>query len=284
MKNFLLFFLLAFPLCSQAHPGIGIVKDSKGNIYYSDLNQVWKISNGRKSVVVPHVHTHELYVDTKDNLYGEHLIYEAGPPAKWYHYLWALRPDGRLDTVVNLREAYLRADYSLARDPAGNEYYTKQFTQTSATRHIYKRPAAGKESVFATGDFKGLRWLHPQKDGSLLYVQHNNVYKINPQGESRLLAKEIGNKTPSFSFSGNAVTVWGVWPDSAGNVYAAVFSDQVVRKIQPDGQVVDYYKSGGNWAPAHGIFDNSGQLWLMESSDKNEIRVIAVPAAKVQDN
>jgi len=27
-----------------AHPGIGIVKDSKGNIFYTDLKQVWKIS------------------------------------------------------------------------------------------------------------------------------------------------------------------------------------------------------------------------------------------------
>jgi hypothetical protein len=54
-----------------AHPGIGIVKDKKGNIYYTDLKQVWKIDrDGMKSVAVANVHTHELYVDQDDNLYG----------------------------------------------------------------------------------------------------------------------------------------------------------------------------------------------------------------------
>jgi hypothetical protein len=45
----------------NAHPGIGIVKDSKGNIYYTDLAKVWKVTaSGEKSVVVDRVHTHEL--------------------------------------------------------------------------------------------------------------------------------------------------------------------------------------------------------------------------------
>ncbi len=67
----LLFLIILFPLFGQAHPGVGIVKDSKGNIYYTDLKQVWKITKGNKTVVVPDVHTHELYVDQNDNLYGE---------------------------------------------------------------------------------------------------------------------------------------------------------------------------------------------------------------------
>lgn len=67
-KLFFLIFLL--PAIGQAHPGVGIVKDSKGNIFYTDLKQVWKISNGIKAVVLPNVHTHELYIDKNDNLYG----------------------------------------------------------------------------------------------------------------------------------------------------------------------------------------------------------------------
>ena len=58
----------------QAHPGVGIVNDSKGNIYYTDLKHIWKIDTlGRKSIAVPHVHSHELYMDEHDNLYGEHI-------------------------------------------------------------------------------------------------------------------------------------------------------------------------------------------------------------------
>lgn len=33
-----------------AHPGIGIVMDSKGNVFYTDLKQVWKIDPLGKSL------------------------------------------------------------------------------------------------------------------------------------------------------------------------------------------------------------------------------------------
>jgi hypothetical protein len=64
-------------LCATAaaHPGIGIVMDSRGNVFYTDLSHVWKIApRGAKSIAVRGVHTHELYIDREDNLYGEHLM------------------------------------------------------------------------------------------------------------------------------------------------------------------------------------------------------------------
>ncbi len=73
----ILFILFLLPSIGLAHPGVGIVKDSKGNIYYTDLKQVWKIANGKKTVVVPNVHTHELYFDKNDNFYGEGGYYDA---------------------------------------------------------------------------------------------------------------------------------------------------------------------------------------------------------------
>ena len=64
-------------------------------------------------------------------------------------------------------------------------------------------------------------------------------------------------------------------------IKSSILMDQMVKKIQPDGKVANYHKSEGNWAPTHGVFDDKGQLWLMESSDKNEIRVITVPTNKI---
>ncbi|MDP9229560.1 MAG: hypothetical protein M3O67_02675 [Bacteroidota bacterium] len=55
MKNIFLFLVMFLLFISHlfAHPGIGIVKDSKGNIYYTDLKHVWKIStDGNRTVVV----------------------------------------------------------------------------------------------------------------------------------------------------------------------------------------------------------------------------------------
>src|SRR5829696_1534278 len=99
-------FLISFKMI--AHPGIGIVKDSKGNIYYTDLKQVWKIaSNGSKTAVVPGVHTHELYIDGQDNLYGEHLWYNGESKDTWGHYAWCLKNGGELVKEINPTEGFL---------------------------------------------------------------------------------------------------------------------------------------------------------------------------------
>jgi hypothetical protein len=256
-----------------AHPGIALVKDSKGNLYYSDLQQVWKISGGQRTLAVPNVHTHELYIDAQDNLYGQHEYVMRGTDDRFIHYLWVLRPNGDLDTVMGERESYLEVDFSLARDRWGNEYYTRQFLRRRDTINIYKRTPDGRETVFARGNFKGVSWLHPQDDGSLLFVRHNNVYRADSAGNLRVLAQGIGNPTASFTFAGNNPIVYGLWQDSADNVYAAVFSDQTVRRIAPDGKVSDVYRSSGAWTPIQGIFDNEGRLWVLEASDKNETRL-----------
>jgi hypothetical protein len=63
---------------AYAHPGIGIVVDSRGNVFYTDLQQVWRLApDGKLEVAVPGVHAHELCLDASDNLYGEHLWYEG---------------------------------------------------------------------------------------------------------------------------------------------------------------------------------------------------------------
>jgi hypothetical protein len=72
--------LLVLALCftavvpATAHPGIGIVMDQRGNVFYTDLSNVWRISpDGTKSIAVPFVHTHELFLDPDDNIFGEQL-------------------------------------------------------------------------------------------------------------------------------------------------------------------------------------------------------------------
>jgi hypothetical protein len=133
---------------AQAHPGVGIVKDSRGNLFYTDTKQVWKIMpDGKKSVAVPNVHTHELCLDAEDNLYGEHLWYEGEATKKWGHRIWCLKRDGTLVDVIPAREGFLR-DYSFVRDRAGNMYWADRGAQTV----IKKRSPDGKINVHATAE------------------------------------------------------------------------------------------------------------------------------------
>lgn len=268
-----LFCLLTFllPLSVHTHPGVGIVKDGNGNIYYTDLHQVWKINNGKKTIVVPDVHTHELYIDQFDNLYGEGGYYDD-KTAKFYHYLWVLRPNGSIDTVLGMKEAYISQDFSLARDKKNNEFYIKRFLKPQTdTNHIYRKTPNGKEKIFAKGNFKDVNWLHPQNDGSLLYASGNSIFRVDSLGNITTVSNQINNTN-----SKKDVLIWGIWQDKSKIVYAAVFSDRSIKKIDFKGSISTVYTSKGGWAPLHGIFDNKNKLWVLEGSDNNDVRVTLV--------
>ena len=114
--------ILLFAATAAAHPSVSVVIDRQGNAYYSDLKQVWKVApDGTKTVAVPGVHTHELYLDPQGNLYGEHLWYEGERTDKWGHYVWRRSPDGQVVKVIPNTEGFLE-NYSFVRDAAGNMY------------------------------------------------------------------------------------------------------------------------------------------------------------------
>src|SRR5687768_15883654 len=90
--------LLVLPLRSAfGHPGVGIVRDRQGNVFYTDLTHVWRITPaGRKSIVVRDVHTHELAIDSLGNVYGEDSRYLGSGEGddRWRTRIWRLGPDG----------------------------------------------------------------------------------------------------------------------------------------------------------------------------------------------
>ncbi len=117
MKGILTISILLLAFGIVAHPGVGIVMDSKGNVYYPDLKQVWKINTQeKKSVVVLNVHTHELYIDAHDNLYGEHLWYNGEKLDTWGHYVWRYSAGGTFEKIIPERGAFLPTTASFAID------------------------------------------------------------------------------------------------------------------------------------------------------------------------
>ena len=88
MKTIISTLLLFLVSWASAHPSVSIIMAGRGNVYYSDLKQVWKIDvHDKKAIVVQNVHTHELYLDKDDNLYGEHLWYNGETANTWGHYV-----------------------------------------------------------------------------------------------------------------------------------------------------------------------------------------------------
>src|SRR5687768_13363065 len=99
------FFLIAIvffvPQRADAHPASGIVVDSKGNVYFSDLETIWKVDTSGKLTVlrsgIRGRHVHELAIDNDDNIFGADISYES---QTWVSSVWKMTPNGDLTYLL----------------------------------------------------------------------------------------------------------------------------------------------------------------------------------------
>lgn len=253
-------FAAALPLF--AHPPVTVVVDRQGYAYYSDLNHVWRVApDGTKTIAVPNVHTHELYLDAQGNLFGEHLWYEGERTDKWGHYVWRRGTDGKIVKVIPDRAGFLE-NYSFVRDAAGNMYFADR-----GRKRVQKRAANGTTTVVAS-NFQNIRWMSAASDGTVYLVDKTNLVRITPRGEATVVTRRLARSPLAGMHS-----VMGLWTDRAGNVYAAVYDDDVVKRIAPDGKVTVAATSSGIWSPVGGAFAPNGDLLLLEWSTANQARL-----------
>lgn len=251
-----------------AHPPVSVIVDARGNIYYSDLDQVWRLgANGKKSVAVPNVHTHELYLDAAGNLFGEHLWYEGEKIDKWGHYVWRRDPAGRVTMVVPRTEGFPK-NYSFARDRAGNQYFAERENNT-----VVKRTPAGKNEVIARGGFKDIRWMHVTPEGVVYFIDSGDLVRITPDRRLTRLARGLAKTTLLRPHVADRHALMGLWHDRAGNVYVADAAHGEVKRITPAGTVSTVAKSTVPWSPSGGTFAPNGDLLLLEYSMTNAVRV-----------
>jgi hypothetical protein len=270
MKSFLVsYFLLFFFISSSAHPPVGIVKDSKGNIYYTDLKHVWKVdpTTGKKIIVVPNVHTHELYMDTNGNLYGEHLWYNGEKANTWGYYVWCLKSDGSLVKIIEPTAGF-RSDYSFVRDSSGSMYW---IDRSNIARFMKKAPS-GETTKFAEEKLGHVGWLYSTANGTLYFTEDNKLEKLTPDGKMAVVADNLGANTTSFTVAGRNYDGYGIWTDNADNVYIAMIGAKKVNRVSPDGDVKPILFTHSLWTACNGLFDDHGNLWLLEYSVTNECR------------
>jgi hypothetical protein len=256
------------PQVASAHPSVSVVMDSRGNVFYSDLNRVWRLTpDGQKSIVVPNVHTHELFIDRQDNLYGEHLWYTA-TTKKWGHRVWKREPNGDITDVVPATEGF-REDYSFVRDTAGTMY----FAPNKAPLQIMKRTASGTTTVLSRGPFSDIREMVAGNDGALYVIDSVHLKKVLPDGRIVRLAPFIATRSISRLNVGARHAVMGLWMDGRANVYAANYGSGSVKRVSPTGDVSVIDNSAFPWSPTGGMVAPSGDLYILEVSVVNEVRL-----------
>ncbi len=267
--------LFATALPAHAHPGVGIVADRAGNVYYTDLSQVWRIdAAGKRTIVVPKVHTHELSLDGDGNLYGEHLWYDGEAKNTWGHRVWRRAADGTLTDVIPARRGFREdhRDVAFVRDAAGAMYWAERGPVTT----IVRRAPDGTLSEVARGGFRNVRWMTAAPDGTLYVVDMYDLVRIRPDGSRTVLAENLPGRSLRRSISEDQHAVMGVWLDGAGNAYAAVAAEHVVKRIDAQGRVTDAFRSPVGWSPSGGCFAANGDLYVLEFNVVNKVRVTRV--------
>jgi len=253
-----------------AHPGTGIVMDRKGNVFYTDLEQVWRIApGGRKTVAVRDVHTHELCLDADGNLFGEHLWYEGEASDRWGHRVWRLSPRGALSDVIHAREGF-RKDYSFVRDAEGNMYWADRGSPT----RIQKRAPGGEISALSEcPDCRDVRGMTATADGTVLFLDAGDLREVSPGGRLRTVARRLSRRTWTRPHVNKPHALMGIWTDAARNVYVAVYGAGEVKRVSPGGEVRVVARSRLPWSPTGGVVTAKGDLWLLEYSFTNAARV-----------
>lgn len=263
--------LLATP-AALAHPSVSVVFDSKGAVYYSDLKQVWRVApDGTKSVAVPAVHTHELWMDAQDNLYGEHLWYDGEEKDTWGHRIWRRRADGRIETYIPARKGFRDDfdDFHFVRDATGTMYWVDRGTPCV----VRKRAPGGPPVEIARARFENVRWMTVTPEGIVYLVDLFDLVRIDPRGTVRTVAKDIAEHRRSLLGALDQHAVMGLWTDRSGNVYAAVYADGVVRKFTPEGVMTVVTRSQYPWGPTGGAVARDGSLWILEAHMPDAVRV-----------
>lgn len=267
----LILYSFLFIYKAVAHPGIGIVMDNDRNVFYTDLNHVWKIStDGNRTIAVENVHTHELYIDADGNLYGEHEWYYGEQSDKWGNYVWCLNKNGILKKVIPDVEGFLE-NTTLIRDSSGNSYWPKKQTNGEI---LMKKFVDGANRQITNHKFNDIRWMHYSNFNDNLYVvDHLSVKKITPSGEVAVLAENLKEENPPFESVADHHYIFGIWTDARFNVFVALYGAGKVVKINSTGKVSTIFTSNQGWSPCGGMIGKDGSLWVMEFSSGNGTRV-----------
>ena len=260
-----------------AHPPWGIVADRQGQVYFSDLETIWKIdARGRLSVFragVQGKHTHELAIDDGGNLFGEDLTYD---PASQHNSvaMWRMTPAGDLSYVLAMTTSP-PAGFSLWRDRAGNMYSVKQNQDSPREILVLKRTSDGRLVTLQGGTRPPPQERQPilysvggvafGPDGTIYATDGKNILKITADGRVSTLARDISAEGPAAEASegGAAGRVYGLAVDAQGNVFAADFNNRRVVKVAPDGKTTTLLQTESPWSPS-GIAISNGELYLLE--------------------
>lgn len=261
----------------SAHPAWGIVVDRKNQIYFSDIETIWKIDVQGKLTVfragVSGRHTHELNIDEAGNLYGEDVTYEP-PTQRWRVALWKMTPAGGFTYI--LAPTYDPPNgTSIWKDRDGNTYLValsnnsehetlllRRTPNGNATALVGSQKAAGEYRQVVLSSVGGMAF---GTDGALYFTDNSNIRKVTMDGKMAMLARNLAVENPAESpMQESPVTrLFGIAVDAQGNAFIADYGNRRVLKVTPEGRSTTLMRAEQPWSPT-GVALKDGNLYILE--------------------
>lgn len=259
-----------------SHLAWGIVVDANGQIYFSDLETIYKIdSQGKLSIFRAGVsgrHVHDLSIDAGGNLYGWDNSYEP-QTQKHLRAFWKMSPGGEYTEIVPLTEN-LPTGMSIWRDLDGNMYAAEPWNNEKRESKIIKRTTDGKTTLFAGGNYGYLDGEKQKakfgiildmafaKDNSIYLTDSNRVRKLDKFGIVKTIYPDkVEEKNQKKSET--ASQLFGLDVGEQNNVFAADFANSRLLKISSDGKVSTFFNSEKDWSPI-GVATFGDEVYVLE--------------------
>lgn len=275
-------FLAAIGACvflappAQAHPAWGIAVDRQGQVYFSDLEIVWKIdAQGRVSVFRASVggrHVHDLNTDDAGNLYGADNSYEPATK-RFFSALWKMTPGGDFSYLLAPTDDPPEGT-SIWRDREGNTYHATNYPARELL--VLKRTPSGNVDVLvgSRNAAREYRQGVPYSVGGMafdgagaLYFTHGaNASKVTPSGVVTTLARNLPVETTAGQTTGGGspTQLFGIAVDAQANAFVADYGNRRVLRITPDGQITTLLRAEESWFPT-GVAVRGGELYILEN-------------------
>jgi hypothetical protein len=280
-----------------AHPAWGIVVDRNNQIYFSDLETIWKIDAQGKLTIfragVSGRHIHELTIDEEGNLYGADYSYEPSTQ-RYINAIWKMTPAGGFSYLV--APTYeLPKGMSIVRDRDANTYYVEQNNHLKRETLLLKRTPGAGVSVLAGSSYghldgKGNRARFSSivgmafgPDGSLYVADNDSVRRVAMDGTVTTVGNDLVRTNPN----GNGVegeVAWGglmgLAVNPQGDAYVADYRNRRVLKVTHDGAVSTVASAEQRWSPT-GVAYKDGNLYILEfttvvnGDDKPHVRKLS---------
>ena len=271
--------LLLAPVAS-AHPSWGVAVDPQGQVYFSDLETIWKIdARGTLSVFRAGVsgrHTHELNVDEVGNVYGEDLSYVPATE-RYIAALWKMTPSGAFSYVLAPTDDAPKG-ISIWRARDGSTYSSlRRDTAPGVLLLIKRSPDGNTLTLFGDKDAAasvkqivpyGVGGMAFGADGTLYFADGANVMKLTPGGAVSPLARDIQAEGTAADNRAAATStrILGLTVDDRGDVLAADHDGRRVIRITPRGEVSTLARAEQPWTPT-GVAMRGNDIFILEAKN-----------------